>query len=402
MIELIWSGVDGCHCQIKYDSMKKLLNIPNFYVLLWGLYYTQGTFLPRGSFYSIVVLLVFLGLSFFFFFRVTFAKNSPKYFQSLCVLLAMFAIYGVIHIVGSGGFDYLKPILLSLLPTYAFYYFSRNGMITDGWVRWSLLFFVFVTAVQYVAYQNMLYMASRTGEINSVVNVSYEVLSLFPLLFFFSDKKIIQYILLLLLLAAVVSTAKRGPFLIMVILLIIFLTHTLKYNKSSGKKTNKFFVLLLVVVFVFVGYRYVANQYLTNDYLQQRIEYTQEGGSSGRDIIFERCWDLFLNANTFEMIFGRGAASTVREIGIAAHNDWLEILVNQGLLGFVIYLTYWVGFVKTWHIEQDKHCKTILGSILVMLFMMTLFSMSYSAINLPINVCLGYCLTHDKNTIGSV
>lgn len=362
------------------------------YVLLWGLYYTQGTFLPMGSTYSIGVLLAFLGLSLYFFFRVTFEKGSPKFFQSLGVLLAMFTIYGLFHIVGGGGFDYLKAILLSLLPTYAFYYFSQKGLITEKWIRWSLLFFVFVTAVQYVAYQNMLYLASRTGEINSVVNVSYEVLSLFPLLFFFSDKKIVQYGLLLVLLVEVVSTAKRGPILILAILLIIFFAYTFKYSKISGKKTNKLFVLMLILAFVFVGYRYIANQYMANDYLQQRIEYTKEGGSSGRDEIFVSCWNLFLNSNVFEMLLGRGAAATVREIGIAAHNDWLEILVNQGLLGVVLYLIYWARFAKTWHYEHNRQIKTILGSILIMLFMMTLFSMSYNAINLPINVCLGYCL----------
>ena len=30
-----------------------------------------------------------------------------------------------------------------------------------------------------------------------------------------------------------------------------------------------------------------------------------------------------------------------------AHNDWLEILTNQGLVGVVIYGFYWVCFMLT-------------------------------------------------------
>ena len=127
-----------------------------------------------------------------------------------------------------------------------------------------------------------------------------------------------------------------------------------------------------------------------------RVAGTLEGNSSGRDSIFKQCWDIFLNSNVLGMLFGHGASATVGIIGIAAHNDWLEILVNQGLLGVTVYLFFWIAFYKTFRLDNSRETKPVIGSVMLIYFAATLFSMSYSAMTLPSTLALGYCLARQQ------
>ena len=56
-----------------------------------------------------------------------------------------------------------------------------------------------------------------------------------------------------------------------------------------------------------------------------------EGGSSGRDELLTNSLDYYLNNESIiQQIFGLGANGTLSVAGNGAHNDWVELLVNQG------------------------------------------------------------------------
>ena len=75
-----------------------------------------------------------------------------------------------------------------------------------------------------------------------------------------------------------------------------------------------------------------------------------------------------------------------------AHNDWLEIAVNQGLLGLIIYAFYWLVFYKTWKNAINSDAKTIFVLTILMLFAKSIFSMSYGAMTYVSASILGYAL----------
>ena len=90
---------------------------------------------------------------------------------------------------------------------------------------------------------------------------------------------------------------------------------------------------------------FISDFYSTNTYFQHRLEATKEGNSSGRDDIYETLLNHILsNGNLFGMIFGEGALATTKITWTAAHNDWLEFMVDMGLIGFVSYVVYWGQF----------------------------------------------------------
>lgn len=371
--------------------MKKILTLPNLYVLLWALYYTQGIFVPMGSIWSRGILVAFLLISLYFFVKVFSHKQSP-YFKSLGTLLVMFTIYGVAHIVAGGGVGYLQMIYLSLLPIYTFFVLTNEGKINENWIQ--VVFFVAagVIFIQYVSYVSHLEETLMEAE-NATINVGYDIVALMPLICFWKKRPIVQYVFLALVVGLVVTTVKRGAIIVSALCTLYFIHNTLTH---STRKT-KWYIWLVVLAFVIVGARYVINFYNNSEFAQLRMAYTMEGGSSGRDSIFSHAWNIFINSDIIGAIFGHGAVATIRIIGIAAHNDWLEILINQGLLGVIVYLFYWIAFYKTFRRAKNDETQPIMGMVMIIYFAATLFSMSYSAMTLPATLALGYSLAKQQS-----
>ena len=371
--------------------MKNLFSLPNIYVLFWALYYTQGTIIPQGSIWSRGILVAFMLISLYFLIKVLGRKQNP-YFKALGTLLLMFTVYGVAHIFAGGGVGYLQMIYLSLLPIYTFYILAREGKINEGWIRIVFFVAVGVVMVQYVSYVRHLEETLMEAE-NATINVGYDIVALLPLIYFFKKKPIVQYVILALVVGLVVTTVKRGAIIVSAFCTLYFIYNTLTH---STRKT-KWYVWMVVLAFVIIGARYVINFYNNSDFAQMRMANTMEGESSGRDSIFAGAWEIFVSSNIIGILFGHGAGATIRIMGIAAHNDWFEILVNQGLLGITVYLFYWIAFYKTFRRDKNQETKPIMGTVMMIYFLATLFSMSYSAMTMPSTLALGFVLAKQNN-----
>ena len=149
-----------------------------------------------------------------------------------------------------------------------------------------------------------------------------------------------------------------------------------------------------------VGIRYIEQFAEKSDYFQYRLESTTEGKSSGRDVIYSQLWNHYKsNENIFQLAFGEGAFHTQNINGYKAHNDWLELLIDCGLLGVIIYFIYWVNFYKAWRRSKGNFLVyMMMGAGLLFTFVRTFFSMSFS--NMPFYMCviLAYCFAN-WNTI---
>lgn len=378
------------HVIILSLLMKKLFTLPNLYVLLWALYNTQGIFVPVGSIWSRSILVVFLLISLYFFVKV-FGQKQSQYFKALGMLLGMFTVYGAAHIIVGGGVRYLQNIYLSLMPIYMFFVLTKEGKIDENWIRVVFYFMAGVMIIQY--FSAVRYMEDTYGDTeNVVINVGYDLASLLPLIYFWKERPIVQYAIFALVVGLIVTTVKRGAIIVSGLCALYFIYNSLIH---STQKT-KWYIGLVVLVFVIVGIRYVINFYNNSEYMQLRVDYTMEGDSSGRDYYYSRAWNFFLNSDIMGLLFGHGAYATIRLMRSAAHNDWLELLVNQGLLGATVYLFYWIVFYKTFHRAKNDETQPIMGMVMIIYFVATLFSMSYDAMTLPATLALGYSLAKQQ------
>lgn len=387
--------------------MPNWLNKANAYLFAWCIYCTQGILFPKGTLFTQLLIAVLLLVSLYYIFVANTQYKVPVYFVGLNILLAMFFVYGTYLMVGGydaadyakqvDSFSYLKGILISLAPIYPFYVFSKQGLVSEKFLE--ICFFVLfgVTIANYYQnYQEQLYMAlligSNAEEFTN--NVGYEFLSLIPFCVFFSKRPVLQYVALGSCMVFLFMAMKRGAIIIGVLCIIWFIWNNLR-NASFKKKLG---IMALSTALSFFGYLYVEKQMQESLYFQKRVENTLEGNSSGRDKLYGRFIDYFWGETTpLQFAIGSGANATLKVSYNYAHNDWLEIAVNQGVLGIIIYILYWGLFAKeilSNHYPPRE--KIALQLLFIIYFMKTFFSMSYEDMTIPATFILGYCLAQER------
>ena len=387
------------------------LNRCDWFIIVWVLYYLQGVVYPTGGAISTVLLGINLLVSINCAIKIWKMPNNPPYIKGLNLLVLMFTIYGFALILMSpstiyyrmsgksmASYNYIKAIYLSILPIYAFYYFSLKGYLTAERLRWWAVVFCISCVVSYFiemqqAMEELLERGSSREETTN--NAGYLFLSLIPIWVVYRRKPLLQYAGLAFCMAFILMGMKRGAIAIGGVVVLYLIWQIIK--NARGKQ--RVIVIILTAVLAVVGVYFVIDMMTSSDYFLQRLEATKEGDSSGRDILYSFFWTYFTEkADAIQFLFGRGANGTLEIYYNYAHNDWLEIAVNQGLLGIVVYAFYWKQFYSTWRQSTNIEAKTILALVGIIYFAKTLFSMSYGDMTYVCTSVLGYALATYKNS----
>ncbi|MBQ8723480.1 MAG: hypothetical protein IJY80_04260, partial [Opitutales bacterium] len=203
-------------------------------------------------------------------------------------------------------------------------------------------------------------------------------------------KPLLQYILLGTLLLFILLSMKRGAIAIGTICGAIYMFSNLR---SASVKT-RVISIFLSIVFLVASFMYVGHTMETSDYFVRRLEKTQMGDSSGRDYLYETILNAVLSdKNPINLLVGHGADSTVIFAGNYAHQDWLETLCNNGLLGVAILFTFFVVFARVVWRNRESFSRPMFYSFLTvftLVFLKTLFSMSIQNLDLSTTLLLGY------------
>lgn len=362
------------------------------------MYYQQGTLYEGASIISQSILVIVLLMSIINAFKVMAPGGLCGYLKGLNVLLAMFTVYGVISMMSmptiqnrystTQSFNYLKTIYISLLPIYSFYYYTQKGKLDEKNLKvWVILFFM-LAIVRYYTEQ-----ATRLMEIygdETTNNSGYTILSLIPLIVYWREKSTFQYILLGVAMVFILMAMKRGAILIGALCVVWFLYQSFK----NANRKAKIWVFVLTALVIVAGIYAVQYMLENSAYFVSRLEQTKEGNSSNRDIIFSSFWNYYLNeTSVWQFLFGQGADASLKVFGAYAHNDWLEILINNGLIGAIIYLVYWIRFYKEWRNSKGNSVVfMVFGLTLLIYFVSTLFSMSYNGMSTYATCGFGYAL----------
>lgn len=389
----------------------KNLNRCDFFLLIWVIYYLQGIAYPEGGIISLALLGVNLLISASCTLKVMQRRNGPIYFRGLNMLMFLFTIYGFILVLmgpstlyypisgkSMPSYNYIKSIYLSMLPIYPFYYYTKRGYLTAEHLRmWGVIFLASVTlsyiSMQRDALEALLEKGSHADEITN--NSGYLFLSCLPLLVLYRKKPLIQFTALAFVMAFIVMGMKRGAIIIGLVCAAYFMWQAIR--NSTGK--TRFMFIILSVGICAGAVLFFIHQMSTSNYMMKRIEDTLSGNSSGRDNLYTFFWNYFTeNADFTHYLLGRGANGTLEIYYNYAHNDWLEIAVNQGLLGIIIYAFYWFCFYKTWKHAKNIDSKTILVLTALIFFAKTLFSMSYADMSYVSTSVLGYALATVNKT----
>lgn len=374
------------------------------YIGAWCLYYLQGFLSVIDSSFFQILLIILLIVSLYHVLKVFTIRNRPIYFEGLNILLLMFTFYGLLLFLTDGfvthglqktvpSMNYLKGYYISLLPIYSCYYYTKKGNLTPSVLSVCAVIFVFVGIASFYQIQRetlekLASLGSNREEVTN--NAGYVVLAVIPSLLVLKQKPVLQYICLGICVFFIILAMKRGAILCTGLFLIIYTWH--KMNNTSGSK--RFVVIIVALLGLYLLSAFISEEMSNSDYFQQRIEQTLEGQSSSRDILYQTLLNHFINkADLLNQFFGYGANGTIKVCPNYAHNDWLEILTNQGILGILIFSYYCLCFIRTIKLRYyHSESKFALFVVFLLFVLQTFFSAGITNIVILNSSVLGYAL----------
>lgn len=377
--------------------MQKKITLCDIYIILWVLYQLQGTLYSPGIINQFLQLLMIL-IAAIETIQVLLTKIKSPILKSTLLLLIMYCIYGswfflfVDNIRFNSGdymvsYLYLQKSLMSLLPIFMFYSYTKKGILNEKRIMIYTIFILIVSVINY--YENV-NVASLNNKEDFTNNAAYSFVNIIPLICFYHKKPILQYFMLGFCFILVTMGMKRGAILIGVVSILIFIYFNLRFMSTR----NKIITLVLSFFLLFWGVKFITNIAQSNSYFHSRIEQTLDGDSSGRDELYGTLWTTFKNeTNPIIFLFGRGANATIGIVGDYAHNDWIETIINNGLVGGLILLAFIISISKIAY-KQRKRFSTYMYSsfilLIIIIFSKTLFSMSIQSMALANSMLLGY------------
>lgn len=376
------------------------------YIALWMMYYLQVILMLRGIIAQ-AILVVLIILSFFAFLQVNISYRTGSYLKWLNIILLVITVYGLVlffsgfalypdeyNIKTGLEYGYLQRYYISVLPIYAFYLFSLQGKFSDMNMKYIFLTFLVFSVLMY--YQNYFVVSQEIEREEITNNMGYRFVPLIPMLTFFKMKDIWKYTFLIIIFAFIMMSMKRGAILVGTIALMLYMKHHLKARTTK----QIIYIVFLSTIAICIIYLFVMNLYETSDYFKSRLNSTMEGDTSTRSWMYPYYFDYFIHrTSALEFFFGCGANAAYLRLGEYAHNDWLEFAINQGIFGVILYTIYWVSFIREWKSYYGPLVyKQTLGDLIIIYFLVSLFSMSLDGMPTATALCLGYCLAQNEKS----
>ena len=383
--------------------MSEIKSIRDFLLILFVIYYSQGYLYPKGSLISQGALGLILAISLFYFIKTIVLTNNKNLFYKAWSLLVILNIIGFIltgTLSNPDHFSMFKGIMMSLLPFYPFYYFSQQNTLKPIHLIRFFIFMLPITILQYFFNAESILSERVSGNTDLVNNVSYSFVALIPFVFFIKRKKIIASGLMLVLIFFIIQGAKRGALIAGAIGLFYYIFYQFR-TVSKKNKVRSYFLITLILIGM--GY-YAYTTFESNQYLISRLETIGDpDGSSGRLIIYTNILSSWYNGSFINHLLGFGFAASLDLSGLYnfAHNDWLELLSNFGLLGVVVYIFLFYSalkFTRTSNWGTDK--KILMLAIISMWFFITLVSMAYTSSNFYIQaIIMAYLVGNESKKL---
>ena len=383
----------------------KVLNICNLYTIAFFIFNFLGG-LGSDLLISKFLLVFILFVGIIYSCIVLIKYKMPIIFKGVNVFFLLLIVYGLINILlnktyyVSTFFTYRKvpsyyfllKSLLSFLPLYTYYYFSIKKYISVRWIKICFIFLLVSATSSYIMDFQKQFIEDLQGSDGYTLNASYSFLFLLPYLYFFKSKPLLQFSLLGYLSLLILLGMKRGAILIFIICLLLFLYHIQKSFSSFAKL--RLYVIIIIFISI-IGYQTIE-LYNNNVYFLERVQATIDGNSSGRDVIYSNLFNHFAKSGFHYLLLGHGGYSTLPIHGQYAHQDWLELAIDCGILGLFSYSLFYLKFLK--NIKAIKHniVRNILLQCFLILFLKSLFSMGYENIGQELGILISFCVSTDR------
>ena len=357
----------------KFFSKLLLIVIP--------LYFTQGAFFPSGGIISQALMLIWLLIGLYYVKEYLKSKDGKSILGNA---ILVFWIANIVYwyfsprIVSNTGLSFttfgdLKNLTVVMLTFFPFAILSKRGYISVKRLKKFLFLLLGAAIIAFFVKRNDI---QNLYDLEITNNTAYYFVVVLPFIGCYFNKKF-SFVFFAIIFVFLMLCGKRGAILCAVISTIVFAIQYLAVNKRI-KFSRIVSILILILIII-----YISNTiFETSELLQRKFEATREGDSSARDFYYSALWKIFQESPLITQLFGHGMSQTVALVGGYAHNDWLELLTNNGILGVIMYAIIFITSSLIYLRSRsmwDNAMSYIYLSSLLCFFARSIFSMGYLA-----------------------
>lgn len=247
------------------------------------------------------------------------------------------------------------------------YYLTKYSLLDEKF--FTAFIFLLIVVYGCISFLNIGYRMEGRG-LSHADNTGYSLVMLLGGVLLFSKKKILFTLSIFIIVVGAVISGKRGALVALIFGIIPLIKYLLtSYSHNSTRKISIIFVTIIVSILAL---------YWFGDFFEAsktRFQSLGEDGGSGRNMMYHLYWNQFLNSDLFHQIFGHGLfagqISNGRRyafIELLAHNDWLEMLYDFGVIGCILFVFVFVDIFrlirKNRKIKDDEYYMLIIMGII--------------------------------------
>ena len=208
------------------------------------------------------------------------------------------------------------------------YHLTRKGRFTLPTLKYTSFLWIFASV--YVVY------ILRTQMFNDVYRTYYLIISI-P--FFICTKEKWKYSRLFLITIIIALTYKRTGFMALIIAFVMYFWCDMIIQKKQSKKTYKMLLMTILLTILIL----LFNQYGSSIGVLRRLKRISFDNGSNRFTIWKILMDYFTSENLLNKLMGNGYKACywiLEGTFAAAHNDFIEILLDYGMIGLVNHIIF--------------------------------------------------------------
>ena len=261
-------------------------------------------------------------------------KLKKWFVSTMSVIYVITVIWSLFYPLASRNtYGYiLLPIFMFLFMNIITYLMNKMDKI------YLICYTMYMIGLLLSAYYFYNYRNNVYYDIESASNTSYTVLYFLPIMLCVSQKWL-RYVAMAIVALAIMLSLKRGGFIAIIFGVAAYFY--ISQIKMSGKRIRLGGWLVFVVVGI-LGYWFIArvNNVLVDNLMYDRMAMIEETGGSGRENIYKNVINLIGTEHFGYFLFGHGWCGTERDTfsHLTAHNDFLEVLYDFGIIAFVLYI----------------------------------------------------------------
>lgn len=263
------------------------------------------------------------------------------------------------------------------------YKFAKKGWIDERWLKgvsWSILLTIIISqiigfkmGIMNIEYHTEFSLVGITGQPSEI---GAYLASIFPI-FFLGSTLFLQNIAgILIILLSSIGTLRRSSFI--AIFLAMIIAFSLKFKQAIRfKGANKVLILMVFVLSIICICFVLKYSGLGQDFVKRMdsLDIRKGGTGSGRTIFMLITINYILNRDIIDFVFGEGYGIINlvlhRDFGVAigSHNDWLDITVAMGMIGFLLYLWYFVEVMRLClDLRNSRYRDAIFSAFVIIMF----------------------------------